>query len=324
MKLFGKNKKQFDYQSDVQLVTALIAGQQAAFDYVFDRYHELLHSIIKSAFHINKKDDVERVFKKRCVELQAFLLDNDGAKLKLFNSEESDFKVWLATVSLLFFKNTFRDENTAVVKGYKGGDRTIYFERFKYDFEQRIRETGENDSDVIRQEAELLSDDVFMHLSKDNWRGLSTYDPSRQTFDAWFGWVLHNYAIDQFRKRIKKSNEDVYSSTHTKNNEDDVIEQSGLFRIDEQETVSKWEQQIFIVDDEEKEELIELLRKALKTLEPPRYRDILMDLYFEGKTYEEITERFQVTKANAYNLVSRALNCLKTKIEEEYGLKTKR
>lgn len=324
MKLFGKNKKPFDYQSDVQLVAALIAGQQAAFDYMFDQYHELLHSIIKRVFHINKKEDVERLSKKRCGELQAFLLDNDSAKLKLFNSEESDFKVWLATVSHSFFKNTFCDENTIVAKGYKRGDRTIYFERFKYNFEQKIRETGEKDIDVIRQEAELLSDDVFVHLSKDNWRGLSTYDPNRQTFDAWFGWVLHNYAIDQFRKRNKKTNEDVYGSSHSEKSEDDVIEQSSLFRIDEQETVSKWEQQIFTVDDEEKEELIELLRQALKTLEPPRYRDILIDLYFEGKTYEEITDKFQVTKANAYNIVARALNRLKTKIEEEYGHRTKR
>ena len=323
MKLFGKNKKQFDYQSDAQLVAALIAGQQAAFDYVFDRYHELLQCNIKSAFHI-EKEKAERIFKKRCDELQAFLLDNDSAKLKLFNPDESDFNVWLATVSLSFFKKTFRDENSAVVEGYKGGDKAIFYERFKYDFEKKIRETGEKDNDVISQEAKLLSDDLFIHLSKDNWRGLSSYDPSRQTFDVWFGWVLRNYAIDQFRKRIKKSNEDVYSSIHSKKSEDDVIEQSGLFRIDEQETVSKWEQQIFTVDDEEKEELIELLRKALKTLEPPRYRDILMDLYFEGKTYDEIIESYQVTKANAYNIVSRALDRLKTIIEEEYGLRTKR
>ena len=323
MKLFEKNRKQFDYQSDALLVAALIAGQQAAFDYVFDRYHELLQCNIKSAFHI-EKEKAERIFKKRCGELQTFLLDNDSAKLKLFNPDESDFNVWLATVSLSFFKKTFRDENSAVVEGYKGGDKAIFYERFKYDFEKKIRETGEKDNDVISQEAKLLSDDLFIHLSKDNWRGLSSYDPSRQTFDVWFGWVLRNYAIDQFRKRIKKTNEDVYSSIHSKKSEDDVIEQSGLFRIDEQETISKWEQQIFTVDDEDKEELIELLRKALKTLEPPRYRDILMDLYFEGKTYDEIIENYQVTKANAYNIVSRALYRLKTIIEEEYGLRTKR
>ena len=234
MKLFGKNKKQFDYQSDAQLVTSLIAGQQAAFDYVFDRYHELLHSTFKSAFHIKKKDNVDQIFTKRRGELQAFLLDSDSAKLKLFNPDESDFKVWLATASLSFFKNTFREENIAVVERYKSSDKAIFYERFKSDFEKKIRDTGEKNNDFIRQDAQLLSDDVFMHLSKDNWRGLSTYDPSRQTFDAWFGWVLHNYAIDQFRKSNKKSDEDVYNSMHSKKSEDDVIEQSGFFRIDEQ------------------------------------------------------------------------------------------
>ncbi len=320
MKLFGNSKKPFDYQSDVQLVEALIAGQQAAFDYVFDQYHELLHSNIKSAFHIKKKDDVERVSKKRCGELQAFLLDKGSAKLKLFNSEESDFVVWLATVSLSFFKNTFRDENTAVVKGYKGGDRTIYFERFKHDFEQKIRETGEKDSDVIRQEAELLSDDVFVHLSKDNWRGLSTYDPSRQTFDAWFGRVLHNYAIDQFRNRTKKSNEDAYNSIYLeKKGDDDMIEYNELFRIDNQETFPGWEKEILSIDDEEKIEVIEIVRKTVLSLQPPRYCDILVDRYYDGMEYEAIALKYQITKENAQNIVSRALKRLKEKlVEYEY------
>jgi len=319
MKFFGKNKKQFDYQSDTQLVSALIAGQQAAFDYVFDRYHELLHSNIKSAFHIkNKKDDVERVFKKRCGELQAFLLDNDSAKLKLFDPKILKFEVWLATVSLTFFKKSFCKENTDAVERYRNGGKDCFYEPFRHEFEEMIRITGENNTDIVG-DALSLANDVYMHLKENNWKRLSTYDPSRQTFDVWFGWVLRNYAIDQFRKRTKKSNEDAYNSINLEKKGDDMIEYTDFFRIDNQEAFPGWEKEILNIDDEEKIEVIEIVRKTVLSLQPPRYCDILVDRYYDGMEYEVIAQKYHITKENAQNIVSRALKRLKEKlVEYEY------
>lgn len=309
MKLFGKNKKQFVYQSDTQLVKALVAGQQAAFDYVFDRYHELLQSNIKSAFHIKEKDKVEQFFKKHCDELRDFFLVDDCAKLKLFDPKILKFEVWFATVSLTFFKETFYKENTDVVERYREGDKAIVFERFQSSCEQIIRKIGGEESES-KGKALLLLEEVHKHLLKDNCKKLNTYKPYQQSFDAWFYTVLHNYYLDQLGKENKF--------------ERSVLDSGGFVRINDQDTFPGWEKQIFDIDDNDKLELIEIISKTLETLQPPRYHDILVDLFYKGRGYDEIADSYQITKANAYNLVSRALDRMKTNIEEKYGLRTKR
>lgn len=311
MKLFGKNKKPFDYQSDVQLIAALIAGQQAAFDYVFDQYHELLHSIIKRAFH-SKETVKKEEYKQRCDELQMFLTSNDCAKLKLFNQEDFGFVEWLAKVSQSFFKKQFRDDNLTIVEKYIEGDSTIVYERFQSSCEQLIKRTRGGASDSNGGEARVLLDDLHKYLLNDNCKKLNTYNPDLQTFDAWFKTVMHNFWIDC----LKADNENKF--------EKKVLESGGFVRIDDEDTCVGWDKLIFVIDDKDKIELIQKIRKTLKTLEPPRYRDILVDLFYKGKNYDEIAESYQVTKANAYNIVSRALDRMKTKIEEEYGLRTKR
>lgn len=308
MKLFGINKKQFVYQSDTRLVEALSAGQQAAFDYVFDRYHELLQSNIKSAFHIKEKDKVERLFKKRCGELQDYFLANDCAKLKLFDQSNSTFDVWLAVTSFSFFKKSFCDENSALVERYQIGDETIVFERYRLDFEKFIKITGEQRTSVIMEDAKDLAYELREHLFQENWRRLNIYDPTRKPFDAWFKSVMHNFVIDYYKKNKKF--------------EKHVIEKGGFFRIDEQDASPNWEQLIYTIDDEEKIELLNLVRKTVETLQPPRYRDILIDRFYKGEEYEDIAQRYQVTIANAQNIVSRALKRLKeTLAENGYGIK---
>ena len=311
MKLFGKNKKQFDYQSDAQLVAALIAGQQAAFDYVFDRYHELLRSNIEKAFHIKEEDDVERTIKKRCDELQRFLLAENGTKLKNYNPKEANFNAWLSTVSLFFFKKTFSDENIDLVERYREGDKTVVYERFQNRCKEIIKKIGGEESDSTGQ-AMLLLEDLHKRLLKDNCKKLNTYNPTLKSFDDWFCSVIHNYWIDY----LNADNENKLKKK--------VIDSGGFVRIDDKDTPPGWDNKILILDDKDKIELIKTIKQALKTLEPPRYHDILVDLFYKGKTYDEITEIYQVTKANAYNIVSRALDRLKTIIEEEYGLRTKR
>ena len=302
MKLFGKNKKQFDYRSDTQLVEALIAGQQAAFDYVFDAYHPLLHSTIKSAFHINEEEKVEQVFKERCAELQSYLLADNCAKLKLYNSEDFGFVEWLASVSRSFFKKIVCDENIALVDRYREGDKAIVFERFQSCCEQIIRKIGGEESES-KGKAMLLLEEVHKHLLKDNCKKLNTYKPDQQVFDTWFKTVLHNFYLDQLEKENKF--------------ERSVLASGGFVRIDDQDIFPGWEKQIFNIDDKDKLELIKIISKTLETLQPPRYHDILVDLFYKGKGYDEIADSYQITKANAYNL-------MKTKIEEEYGLRTKR
>ena len=310
MKLFVKNKKQFDRQSNAQLVKALIAGQQATFDYVFDEYQPLLQSIIKSAFH--SKEVGKEEYTQRCGELQTFLTENDCAKLKLYNQEDSGFEEWLAKVSLSFFKKRFRDDNIALVEKYIEGDRTVVYERFQSNCEQLIKRTRGWENDYNGGSARVLLDDLHKYMLKDNCKELNTYKPDLQTFDAWFKTVMHNFWIDSLRA----DNENKF--------EKKVLESGGFVRIDDEDTCFGWDKLILVIDDKDKIELIQKIRKTLNTLEPPRYRDILIDLFYKGKKYDEIAESYQVTKANAYNIVSRALDRMKTKIEKEYGLRTKR
>lgn len=304
MRLFGRDKKQFAYQSDAQLAKALAAGQQAAFDFVFDRYHELLQSNIKSAFHIKENDKAERVFKKRCSELQDYLLADGGAKQKLYNVEDSDFMAWLASVSYSFFKKTFCDENTAIAERYRKGDDAIVYQRFKSDFEEKIKLSGKKGLDVIEENAKDLAYDLKLHLFDDNYRRLNTYDPSKKSFDTWFKTVLHNFFIDQYRKNQKK--------------EEEVIDSGGFVRIDD-ETNQLWESSIMDTDDNEKKEFIQILRDLLDTLEPPRYREVLIALYFDGEKKEDVAQRYEVSMDNFYNITSRALARFK-KMCIEHGI----
>ena len=314
MKIFGKR---FVYKSDEQLVEALATGLQPAFDYVFEQYQPLLLSSIKSAFKINEQK-AALYYKRRCGELQAFLLKNDSGKLKLFDPKTLKFEVWLATVSLTFFKDSFCQENIDAVERYRSGGKDCIYEPFRHNFEEMIRITGEKNSNV-QEEALILADDVYMHLREDNWKGLKTYNPRRQSFKDWFGWVVHNRAIDLFRTRTKKTNEDAYNSIHLGKKGDDVIEYDDLFRIDKQEAFPGWEKEILNIDDEEKIEVIEIVRKTVISLQPPRYCEILVDKFYKGMEYVDIAQKYQITKENAQNIVSRALKRLKEKlVEYEY------
>lgn len=299
MRIFGNKRDTFTYRSDAQLKDALVANNAESFKYVFDRYDPLLKKNIESAFHI-KSETAKKTFNRRCGELRDYLLDNDCAKLKLFDPDSASFEVWLAVVSLSFFKQTFCDENTELAKRYRNGDDAIVYQRYKNEFADRVNLVSEWNV----ENAMDLSQNLYIHLQEDNYRRLNTYDPSKESFDAWFKRVLHNYSIDYFKKNQK--------------NKKEVIESGSFVRIDD-ETPPTWQSSILNTEDEEKEELIQTLRELLKTLEPPRYREILEDLYYEGYKYEDIAQRYQVTIANAQNIASRALKRFKV-ICKEHGL----
>lgn len=304
MKLFGNHRNKFTYCSDMQLKEALFANKQEAFDYVFEQYAPLLESTVKSAFKVNE-EEAKRTLKKRCTELQDYLLADDRAKLKLYEPDSIPFEAWLASVSRSFFKQTFCNENTALVDSYRKGDPAIVFQRYKFDFEQKIRLNGKKDTDVIEKDAEDLSQNLYIHLFKDNCHKLNTYNPAKESFDAWFRVVLRNFSFDQHEKEQRKERE--------------VIDSGGFVRMDEQDTSPAWERLIQDTDDEEKRELLEELRELLQSLEPPRYREILMALYFEGEGKEDVARRYQVTMDNFYNISKRALDRFK-KICKEHGL----
>lgn len=292
MKIFGKNRESFIYCSDTQLKDLLVVDNAESFRYVFDRYDPLLKKNIENAFHV-KSETAKKTFNKRCNELHDYLLADNCAKLKLFDPKCSTFEVWLAVASLSFFKKTFCDENTALVERYRKGDDAIVYQRYKNDFEEKIRLRGNKGTDVVEENAKDLAYDLKLHLFDDNYRRLNTYDPSKKSFDAWFKTVLNNFSIDQYKKTQKKEKE--------------VINSGGFVRIDNEAT-SAWETSVVDIQDEEKEALLLELRELLNILEPPRYREVLIALFFDREKREDVAERLHITVDNLYNLTKRALD----------------
>lgn len=354
MGLFNIHKKKFTYQSDAQLIEALINKEdnkkgkqqrQDAFDYVFNKYEPSLKSLVKSAFKVSE-EEAERALKKLCAKLQRDLLDNKCAKLKLYNPVDSPFESWFATKSQAFFKK-YIEKNTTLFEGYRKGDPKIVFERYKNDFEKKIY-GDKKDADIIEkeakdlsQEAKDLSQDLYMHLFNNNYQKLNQYNLIQGSFDEWFRGVLENYSIDLFRKRTKKSNKDVYDSIPSKKvgrrskkseegnrsnidseKDDDLIEQCGLFRIDNQDTSPGWEKRKLDTDDEEKKKIIEFVRGVMAEVLSHRDYNILVDYYFNGMEYAEIAEKYNVKIGNLYDIISRANKRLREKMKE-YGYKTK-
>lgn len=353
MKLFSihrKKKEKFTYQSDAQLIETLInkkdkQQQQDAFDYVFNKYEPSLKSLVKSTFKVSE-EEAERALKKLCAKLQSYLLSDEGAKLKLYNPDDSPFESWFARKSQTFFKEYIK-ENTVLFERYRKGDHAIVFERYENDFKQKIY-GGKKDADIIEKESKDLSretkdlsQDLYMHLFNNNYQKLNQYHLLKGSFDEWFRGVLENYSIDLFRKRTKKSNEDVYDSISSKKvggrikksdegirsniyseKDDDLIEQCGLFRIDNQDTSPGWEKGKLDTDDEERKKIIEFVREVMVEILSHRDYNILVDYYFNGMEYAEITEKYNVKIGNLYNIIRRAIERLREKIKE-YGYKTK-
>lgn len=304
MGLFNIHKKKFTYQSDAQLIEALIDKQQDAFDYVFKTYKPLLKSLVESTFKVSiGKEEAEQTLKKPCTALQDYLLANKCAELSRYNPDDSSFENWLASKSQKFFK-TFYEENTTLLERYRKGDHAIVFQRYKKDFEQKIRLGGIIDTDIIEKEAEDLSQNVYIHLFNNNYQNLNQYKQIKGSFDDWFRVVLKNYSADQHEKEQKKVK--------------DVIDSGGFVRIDDNDTFTSWERFIQDTDDEEKKEMIETLLELLNTLEPPRYREILLALYFKGEKKEDIAQRYEVTMDNFYNITKRALDRFR-QICKEHG-----
>lgn len=124
-----------------------------------------------------------------------------------------------------------------------------------------------------------LISELYLHLSKDDWRILKRYNPENP-FEPWFSIVASRY----FKDYYKKINPQMIDS---------------LAEIPKD-----------IMSSGESLEDCELMRdlmRVLPFLEPPRYREILEELIIEDKDPEEVAKRHNITIDNLYNIKKRAL-----------------
>jgi RNA polymerase sigma-70 factor, ECF subfamily len=132
--------------------------------------------------------------------------------------------------------------------------------RYEEKFRRYIRRLG------IRNEED--QDDVLQEIFIKIYRNLNGYDQSL-SFSSWAYRIAHNEAVSHHRKRT------VRPEGHAIDDGDEVIALSGSGDDLMEELAAK--------DDGR------LLGEALNRLDP-KYRDVIVLRYFEGKEYEEIAD----------------------------------
>ena len=113
-----------------------------------------------------------------------------------------------------------------------------------------------------RHDAEEVTQDVILSV----WRNSGTFDPLKARFSTWITHIAHNRAVDELRKRRKKSKE-----TPLENEPE-------LEQLESQDTPSL-------------EAGLEFyrIRNALNGLSP-EFQKVIFLSYFQGYTHKEISE----------------------------------
>jgi RNA polymerase sigma-70 factor (ECF subfamily) len=72
-----------------------------------------------------------------------------------------------------------------------------------------------------------------------------------------------------------------------------------------------------IIPTERLEEELKTLHKGIDQLEPPLYRDIIMQHFRDGVTFKEIARRMGVSETTVYKHLRRALSQLRTHFKDQ-------
>ena len=72
-----------------------------------------------------------------------------------------------------------------------------------------------------------------------------------------------------------------------------------------------------IIPTERLDEKLKTLNKGIDLLEPPVYRDIIMQHFRDGMTFKEIARRMGVSETTVYKHLSRALSQLRTHFKDQ-------
>lgn len=132
-----------------------------------------------------------------------------------------------------------------------------------------------------RHEGEDIAQEAFIKA----YQNLRNFSGGKGRFSTWLYRIATNLCIDVLRKNKRK--------VELKNIEDHL--ESVLPRHIEEEEV-------------------EQLRKAIETLEPPKYAAIIKAYFWEGKSYEELANTYETSTNTIGTWMSRAKLQLKGKL----------
>ncbi|MDO5714365.1 MAG: sigma-70 family RNA polymerase sigma factor [Tissierellia bacterium] len=141
----------------------------------------------------------------------------------------------------------------------------------------------------LPEDKEEVLNDVFLKI----WENIDSYHPKKGTFRQWICAIANYEAIDRLRK--------VYEKEMSLPLDEDILSKD---KTPEDELLS--------------EELYTQLLELLNVLSPED-RDIFLELFFKGRSYEEVSEKFGIKISNLYNKVSRSRKVLRKVYKE--GLK---
>lgn len=168
-------------------------------------------------------------------------------------------------------------DGDAVVESLKDREHfAVLIDRYEAKLARYLRRLGvanlEDRQDILQ--------DVFIKV----YRNLHAFDQSL-SFSSWIYRIAHNETMSWFRKRSVRPE-------HTNAQDGDAV----LALLASEENIES--AHIALESDE-------LVRETVDGL-PPRYRDVLILRFFEGKTYEEIADILEVPIGTVATLVHRA------------------
>lgn len=140
------------------------------------------------------------------------------------------------------------------------------------------------------EEAEDAASEIFARLPK----ALETYDAA-QPFEPWLSRVTSNHCVDVLRRR--RSEQRIFQAANPEQHEPEA------------DLVSPLQQ---LLSDEQKD----TVRQAVARL-PERYRQPLMQRYWQELGYHEIAKNLGLTRANVATLIFRARKALRAALPLE-------
>ena len=132
-----------------------------------------------------------------------------------------------------------------------------------------------------RQDGEDVAQDAFVKAYKN----LNDFSNEKANFSTWLYRIATNLCIDTLRKNKRK--------VHVKDIENHL-----------EAILPK-----YIEDDE-----IAHLQKLIEELEPPKYAEIIKAYFWEGKSYQELAEKYGTSTGTIGTWMSRAKLQLKEKL----------
>lgn len=163
----------------------------------------------------------------------------------------------------------------AVIQGDESAIGYFFYVKFNALFSRNFYKVAANKNVVLDD----LVQDLFVHLSKNDWENLRKYDEDCGQLVNWLSVVSYYF----FRDKTAS-----------------MIDSAPRVPIEEREDIPSRDKTDSLI---EKKYILKIIEK----LHPPRYRDVVDYLILKGRDPGEVAKELGVNIDNLYNIKSKAL-----------------